>query len=99
MQIRMSRIRYSVKPRDAPPAIAARALGLTLDQFSEMLSALLARGFPPHDKTTGNYDLKAIDLWQDGRHGHLFFGDKVPLAPDQAGAGAPIRERLKALAK
>lgn len=95
----MPKIRYSVRPRDAPPAIAARALGLTLDQFSEALPALLARGFPSHDKTTGMYDLKAIDVWQDGRHGHLFFGDKVSIAPDQGSITAPIRERLKALAK
>jgi hypothetical protein len=88
----MSRIRYSVKPRDAPPAIAARALGLTLDQFSEMLSALLARGFPPHDKTTGMYDLKAIDVWQDLRNERLFHSEAPSIQPS---ASHSTRERLR----
>jgi hypothetical protein len=89
----MPKIRYHVAPRDAPPAIAARALGLTLDQFSERLPALLARGFPPIDKTTGNYDLKAIDQWQNLRHPQLFGIDK-PVATMDASVG--LRDRLRA---
>lgn len=89
----MSKIRHSVKPRDAPPAIAARALGLTLDQFSEKLPDLLARGFPPIDKTTGHYDLKAIDQWQNSRHPQLFAGERVTTAVD---ARLVMRDRLRA---
>jgi len=67
----MARIRYHVAPRDAPPAIAARALGLTLEEFSAPLPALLGRRFPPADLPTGHYDLKAsIAGKMDGTRGY-----------------------------
>jgi hypothetical protein len=77
----MPSIRYHVTPRDAPPAIAARALGLTLEAFIEKLPELLRRKFPPADPTTGKYDLRAIDRWQDARHPRLL-GESVGAAAD-----------------
>jgi hypothetical protein len=62
-------IRYHVEPRDVPPAKAARRLHLTVAEFNRLKDDLLARGFPRPDPTTGNYDLKAIDAWQDARSG------------------------------
>jgi hypothetical protein len=48
---------------------AARRLGLELTDFNRLKDDLFARGFPRLDPTTGNYDLKAIDAWQDARSG------------------------------
>jgi hypothetical protein len=92
-------IRYHVAPRDAPPTIAARKLGLTLDQFSEALPELLARGFPQSDRTTGRYDLKAIDAWQDARYPHLFGKDQVQITGSPPIDPSSTRERMRALAK
>jgi hypothetical protein len=47
-------------------------MGLTLESSTEKLPGLLARGFPPADETTGNYDLDAIDVWRRSRHPQLF---------------------------
>jgi hypothetical protein len=69
MAPRANAIRFAVDPRDVPPVKAARRLHLTLAEFEEMLPQLLARGFPRPDITTGMYDLKAIDAWQDARSG------------------------------
>lgn len=95
----MARIRFHVQTRDVPPSIAARALGLTLDKFSEHLPALVKRGFPQHDPTTGNYDLKAIERWQDLRHKDLLAGnsgDNVSIVPSEPSGADITRERLKA---
>lgn len=48
---------------DVPPVTAARRVGLSLDAFREALPKLVARGFPPADATTGNFDIDAIDAW------------------------------------
>jgi hypothetical protein len=95
----MPSIRYHVTPRDAPPDVAARKLGLTLDQFSARLPELLARGFPPIDKTTGKYDLKAIEAWQDSRYPQLLGKNEVQITSAPSIDPTDIRERLKALAK
>jgi len=63
---------FRVEPRDIPPEVAARRLGLTSVQFQERLPELLARGFPPPDETTGNYCLEAVDAWRLRRYPHLF---------------------------
>lgn len=63
---RPAKIRHKVEPRGIPPAKAARRLGITLEEFTAKLPELVARGFPPADVTTGNYDIKAIDAWMDG---------------------------------
>jgi len=67
--IRAGSVRFPVEPRDVPTAKAARRLHLTEAEFREKLSALLTRGFPRADETTGMYDLKAIDEWMDKRSG------------------------------
>lgn len=65
----MPSIRFRVDARDVPPAVAAKKLGLDLEKFERLLPELLAkRKFPAPDPTTGNFDLKAIDAWQDQRH-------------------------------
>jgi hypothetical protein len=65
-------MRFSVEARDIPPEAAARRLGLTVEQFLEKLPALLQRGFPAADQTTGNYCLEAIDQWRMRRFPQLF---------------------------
>lgn len=76
--IRPPAYRHRVVPRDVPPDVAAKRLGLTLVQFEEALPALLDRGFPPADCTTHLYDLVRVDQWMDERHG--------------TGAGRPLRQ-------
>jgi hypothetical protein len=57
---------------DITPAEAAKVMGLTLGQFEACLPALLDRGFPPADPTTGNYALDAITVWRRARFKSLF---------------------------
>ena len=95
----MARIRYHVAPRDAPPAIAARALGLTLEEFSAALPALLKRGFPPIDATTQRYDLKAIGAWQDARYPQLLGRETAQITDSPSIDPSSTRERMKALLK
>lgn len=65
-------IRFHIQPGDVPAAIAARRLGLTEAAFRDRLPLLLARGFPPADPTTGNWDLDAINEWRRRRYPELF---------------------------
>ena len=65
-------MRFRIEPRDGPPEIAAKLLGLTLTAFTAALPDLYVRGFPKPDPGTGNFDLVAIDKWCDARHPHLF---------------------------
>ncbi len=65
-------MRFRVEPRDIPPNAAARRLGLSVEQFQEKLPALLQRGFPAPDVTTGNFCLEAIDQWRFRRFPQLF---------------------------
>jgi hypothetical protein len=74
-------LRYRVEPRDVPPSKAARRLGLTLAEFDRLKDDLIARGFPRPDPTTGHYDLKAIEAWQDVRSG---------ITPPGAVVGEPV---------
>src|SRR5262245_9469433 len=95
MPPRTNSIRFPVDPRDVPPEKAARKLHLTLVQFNELLPDLYARGFPRADPTTGMYDLKAIDAWQDARSG------LIPALTDTAvprNAADGFRERAARLA-
>jgi hypothetical protein len=67
-------MRFRIQPRDVPPEVAARRLGIAISDFKERLPRLIARGFPAPDPDTGNFDLDAIARWQDARHPHLFGG-------------------------
>lgn len=65
-------MRFRVEPRDVPAHAAARRLGLTEAEFRAMLPALMRRGFPTADQTTGHFDLDAIDAWRQRRNPQLF---------------------------
>ena len=67
-----AKLRFAVDPGDVPAAKAARRLHLTPEEFQDALPALLARGFPGPDPTTGMFDLEAIDAWRRARNPHLF---------------------------
>lgn len=91
----MSNLRYQIEPRDISPEKAARRLGLSLDQFNDLLPRLLSRGFPPADVDTGNFDLDAIDEWRSRRHRPLSPG---PIANQPTGRVA-ARLAAKAAAR
>lgn len=74
-------LRFHLPPGgDVPPSVAARRMGMTLEEFRRALApgpdaatpSLLQRGFPPPDPTTGNFDLDAIDAWRRARYPQLF---------------------------
>jgi hypothetical protein len=67
----------NIGPGDITPAEAVKVMALTLGQFEACLPALLDRGFPPADPTTGNYALHAITVWRQARFKRLF-----PTTPD-----------------
>ncbi|NVO13515.1 MAG: hypothetical protein HXX10_05705 [Rhodoplanes sp.] len=87
-------MRFRVDPRDVPPDIAARRLGMSLDKFRATLPNLVARGFPRPDPDTGNLDLSAIDRWCDARHPHLFSGGPAMVARD---ASTVVQDRIAAM--
>lgn len=91
----MTTIRFHVEPRDVPPIKAARRLGLTLEAFNQQLEQLRQRGFPPPDPTTGNYDLAAIEVWQNARNPQLFGQPSLTPAPSAHDAKAVVRARLR----
>ena len=93
-----ARIRYQVEPRDVPAEKAARRLHLTLSEFNAELPALLDRGFPGPDPTTGMFDLEAIDLWRHARHAHLFALPALTTTPRLRDSREVIDERIKKLA-
>lgn len=80
---------------DVPPGRAARQLGLTLPEFEANLPALVARGFPPADPTTGMYDLEAIDRWRHLRYPRLF--PELTGARMARDARAVVGDRVEAL--
>lgn len=83
---------FNIEPRDVPAEHAARRLGLTCARFIQALPGLLARGFPPADPTTGNFDLDAVDAWRRRRNPDLFGEAGTSLK-----TGATARARLEAL--
>jgi hypothetical protein len=91
----MPSIRYHVAARDAPSAIAARKLGLTLAEFDAKLPELLRRGFPAADPTTRMFDLTAIDRWQDARHPRLLGGEAVAETTTAKDARLVVPERMR----
>lgn len=84
-------MRFRVEPGDVPPEVAGRRLGLTLEQFQQKLPELLTRGFPAPDRTTGNFDLAAIDQWRMRRFPHLF---ALPPAEGPKHDRETVRERI-----
>jgi hypothetical protein len=84
IMIRSSCIRFPVDPRDVPAEKAARRLHLTPADFAAKLPALLARGFPQPDPTTGMFDLTAIDEWMTARHSAAAVGLTSILKPSNA---------------
>lgn len=72
-------IRFAVEPRLIPEAKAARRLHLTAASFRDKLSDLRQHGFPEPCPVTGNFDLKAIDLWLDQRSGLTTSAAVVPV--------------------
>jgi hypothetical protein len=84
-------VRFTLQPRLIQPQKAARWLGRTLAQFEADLPALLLEGFPRACNVTGNYDLHAIEAWQDRRSG-IATGSRPAEDHD-----AIIRARLDAL--
>lgn len=81
---------FTVDPRDISPELAARRLGLRLDEFEGVADRLYARGFPRPDPDTRLFDLEAINAWMDRRSGLTSH-----LGPRDAAAG--FRARLEAL--
>jgi hypothetical protein len=93
----MTIMRFKLPPGgDVPPTTAARRVGLTLDAFGAALPNLLARGFPPADPTTGNFDLDAIDKWRRRRHPHLF-EDRQSQTPVALNAKDVVADRVARL--
>lgn len=90
----MTSLRFHVKPRDVPPSVAARKLGLTEAAFREKLPELLGRKFPPPDPTTGHFDLEAIDRWQSARNPQLF---GLTASNEAKDAAAVVRDRLRTM--
>jgi len=87
--------RFQIIPGgDVPDYAAARRMGMTLDAFKAALPNLIARGFPKHDPTTGNFDLDAIDAWRKTRHPHLYAGRAEFGARD---ASTVAQDRIAAL--
>jgi len=88
--------RYKLPPGgDVPPVVAARRLALEFDRFKLLLTDLIARGFPPPDPVTGNYDLDAIDRWRKTRNKHLFPEVSNHLTPATArDAKEVVRQRI-----
>jgi hypothetical protein len=87
-------MRFKLPPGgDCPPIAAARRIWLSLEEFNAQLPALLLRGFPPADPTTGNYDLDAIDAWRKTRYPHLY-RQPLTLATTARDAKDVVAERV-----
>lgn len=89
-------LRFKLPPGgDVPPVVAARRLGLSLEQFVAALPMLTEkRGFPAADPTTGNFDLDAIDAWRKRRYPHLF-ATALTSAPSARDAKDVVGERVR----
>lgn len=86
-------MRFRVEPRDVPPEMGARRIGLSLVEYREKRTDLEARGFPKPDPTTGNLDLDAIDQWRRRRHPELFA--VLPVAVDARSVTASRLARMR----
>jgi hypothetical protein len=87
-------MRFKLPPGgDVPPYTAARWMGKSLEEFEAQLPALLERGFPRADPTTGNYDLDAINVWRRTRYPHLY-REQLTLVSAARNASDVVRARL-----
>lgn len=93
-------IRHARETGDVPPIVAAHHMGCSsLGEFQAKLDALIARGFPAPDPTTGNFDLDAIKAWRRRRHPQLFPADPLPAAlPALDARSIDVGKRLAGLA-
>jgi hypothetical protein len=91
-------MRFKLPPGgDVPPAVAARRLGLSSEQFKAALPHLQARTppFPQADPDTGNYDLDAIDAWRRARYPQLYpQAAPLTLASNARDAKDVVRQRI-----
>jgi hypothetical protein len=77
--------------------MVARRLGLSDAEFAARYPSLRARGFPPPDPDTGNFDLHAVERWMDARNPHLFGDSAAMMQARDASTVAPERiAKLKA---
>lgn len=91
----MSRTRRIPARGDVTPSAVAELLGLSVADFTARAPALLKRGFPEPDQTTGLYCIEAVDRWRLRRHPRLF--PELTAAPAAAHAGAVFDERMRRL--
>lgn len=91
--------RHSLVDRgDVAAEAVARRMGYgSVHEFGAALPALVKRGFPTPDETTGRYCLEAVDRWRLLRHPRLF--PELTAAPSAVHAGAVFRERLARIGK
>jgi hypothetical protein len=88
-------MRHRREPGDVPPIVAAHHMGCaSLTEFEQKLPALLGRGFPAPDETTGNFDLDAIKAWRRSRHPQLFPSDRLLVGPTARDARDVVPGRL-----
>jgi hypothetical protein len=88
-------LRHRRETGDVPPVVAAHHMGCaSVKEFEANLPALLERGFPSADPTTGNFDLDAIKQWRRLRHPQLFGADRLPAGPKARDAKDVVRQRL-----
>jgi hypothetical protein len=88
-------MRHRREAGDVPPIMAAYHMGCaSLAEFEQKLPALLGRGFPAPDETTGNFDLDAIKAWRRSRHPQLFPSDRLLVGPTARDARDVVPGRL-----
>jgi hypothetical protein len=78
---------------DVAESVVATRLGLSLPDFRAHLPALLSRGFPEADETTGRYCLEAVDRWRLRRCTRLF--PELTATAPAAHADTVFAERLR----
>lgn len=72
---------------------AGRLLNLSEADMRAKLAALVARGFPQPDDTTGMIDLDAVVQWRRLRHPSLF--GLMNHQPSPQGGSLAVAERLR----
>jgi hypothetical protein len=91
----MSRPRRIPARGDVADSLVAELLGLSLTEFEARKPALLERGFPEPDPTTGLYCIEAVDRWRMRRHPYLF--PELTTVPTATHASAIFEDRLRRL--